>query len=95
MAVFRLHRKEWEKGFRPLPQPGSGTSKKKKYSESDTPDELIPPGRGRKGVSSGLSTIVKRTPQTKPKTNTVKAANSNWWSTLDARGTTPKGSMKL
>ncbi|OAX35721.1 ribonuclease H-like protein [Rhizopogon vinicolor AM-OR11-026] len=94
MAVFRLHRKEWEKGFRPLPPPGAGASKKRKHLESDTLDELTPAGGGRKGVSSGLSTIVKRTPQTKTKT-AVKATNSNWWTTLNTSSTTPKGSMKL
>ncbi|KAG2153168.1 MipD protein [Suillus clintonianus] len=91
MAVFRLHRKEWDKGFKPLPAPEAGASTKRKRVESDEPDAPTPPGRGRKGVSSGLSTIVKRTPQTKSKTP-VKTASSNWWTTL---GTSAKGSMKL
>lgn len=92
MAVFRLHRKEWEKGFRPLPAPGAGASNKRKRVESSEPAAPTPPGRGRKGVSSGLSTIVKRTPQTKS-TTAVKTASNNWWTTLN--GIAGKGSMKL
>jgi RNA exonuclease 4 len=91
MAVFRIHRKEWEKGFRPL---GAGASKKRKRSESDTQEELTPPGEGRKGVSSGLSTIVKRTPQMRTKA-VVKAPSSSWWTTLETSSTTRKGSMKM
>ncbi|KAG2104010.1 ribonuclease H-like domain-containing protein [Suillus discolor] len=94
MAVFRLHRKEWEKGFKPLPAPRAGASKKRKLDESSEPAEPTPPGRGRKGVSSGLSTIVKRTPQTRSK-STVKTASNNWWTTLGASGIAGKGSMKL
>ena len=90
MAVFRIHRKEWEKGFRPL---GAGASKKRKRSESDTQEDLTLPGEGKKGVSSGLSTIVKRTPQTRTKA-AVKAPSSSWWTTLET-STTRKGSMKL
>ncbi|KAG2347371.1 ribonuclease H-like protein [Suillus weaverae] len=94
MAVFRIHRKEWEKGFRPLPAPGAGASNKRKRVKSSEPDAPTPPGGGRKGVSSGLSTIVKRTPQTKSKT-AVKTTSNNWWTTLGASGIAGKGSMKL
>jgi len=94
MAVFRLHRKEWDKGFRPFPAPGAGESKKRKHAESDEPDALTPTGGGSKGISSGLSTIVKRNPQTKTKA-AAKTTNSKWWTTLGASGTTAKDSMKL
>ncbi|KAG2135529.1 MipD protein [Suillus cothurnatus] len=94
MAVFRLHRKEWEKGFRPLSVPGAGASNKRKRVESSEPTVPTPPDRGRKGISSGLSTIVKRTPQTRSKT-AVKTASNNWWTTLGTSGIAGKGSMKL
>ncbi|KAG1737861.1 MipD protein [Suillus paluster] len=84
----------WDKGFRPLPTPGASASNKRKRAECSELDAPTPPGRGRKGVSSGLSTIVKRTPQTKTKT-AVKTASSNWWTTLGASGIAAKGSMKL
>ncbi|KAG2129871.1 MipD protein [Suillus bovinus] len=94
MAVFRLHRKEWEKGFKPLPAPGTGASNKRKRVENIELATPTPLGRGRKGVSSGLSTIVKRIPQTKSKT-AVKTASNNWWTTLGASDIAGKGSMKL
>jgi RNA exonuclease 4 len=32
MAIFRLHKKEWEKGVRPIVTPNANTSKKRKRS---------------------------------------------------------------
>lgn len=101
MAVYRLHKKEWEKGSRPQPaavqaSSKATSSKRKAPSESGSNDEekvdddgddssgddvesqskpspvpvkSIPkgkpapkvyPGGGRKGVSSGLLTVVRR-----------------------------------
>lgn len=81
MAVFRLHRKEWEKDARPM------TGKRKAASEPNEDDEddglfqgkgksskkNLPDGQGRKGVSSGLSTIVHRKVATPAK---------KWWKEL-------------
>lgn len=72
MAVFRIHRKEWEKGNKPLLQTkkrkraeGTANDADEKSSKDETEAETSPPtfpGGGRKGVSSGLTTIVKRGP---------------------------------
>ncbi|KAG6889539.1 hypothetical protein C0992_004799 [Termitomyces sp. T32_za158] len=70
MAIYRIHRKEWEKGNKPLPQ----TKKRKRVEgmagdadDNEGKDGMEAesstfPGGGRKGVSSGLSTIVRRGP---------------------------------
>ncbi|KJA20623.1 hypothetical protein HYPSUDRAFT_42931 [Hypholoma sublateritium FD-334 SS-4] len=92
MAVYRLHKKEWEKGSRPLPPPSAksaavtAATKRKEMDKSDSdvsdsegddsPEPVVAPklngkgkgkdapteypGGGRKGVSSGLSTVVRR-----------------------------------
>jgi RNA exonuclease 4 len=76
MAVFRLHRKAWEKGSRPV----EVVAKKRKRGVGDVGgrddlDEPEPgyargfPGGGRKGVSSGLSTV-------------VRGKKSKWWTEL-------------
>ncbi|THH30878.1 hypothetical protein EUX98_g3325 [Antrodiella citrinella] len=76
MAVYRLHRKDWDKGVRP---PRTSASKKRKATEDDSDgddddaqgrnpakrkkskkQEKAFPGGGRKGVSSGLSTVIKQ-----------------------------------
>ncbi|KAF8959250.1 ribonuclease H-like domain-containing protein [Flammula alnicola] len=146
MAVYRLHKKEWEKGSRPLP-PGSkilmttttttttvtstttatsstSSTKRKEFefaddeSDSDSDDESTSrdppqsqvkqkdkapasaarqadaskstfPGGGRKGVSSGLSTIMRHTGG-KPHMSGAKgggagvaaASKSEWWKQL-------------
>ncbi|KAG6885086.1 hypothetical protein C0993_005968 [Termitomyces sp. T159_Od127] len=70
MAVFRIHRKEWEKGNKPLPQTkkrkrteGTADDGDEKEGKDETQAETSLstfPGGGRKGVSSGLTTIVRR-----------------------------------
>ncbi|EJF64761.1 ribonuclease H-like protein [Dichomitus squalens] len=146
MALFRLHRRTWEKNVRPLPLPhhkssGSATPepsalRKRPRAESlsqssDEPGEdsegregatdisIAPsqvdkgkakkkgktrtvsaesfPGGGRKGVSSGLSTVVKRAGgsaggRTRVKTKTKE----KWWKDLGG-GTSgdSKGSVRL
>ncbi|KAJ7087368.1 ribonuclease H-like domain-containing protein [Mycena belliarum] len=99
MAVYRIHRKEWEKGSAPLRLPTAGKGKKRarddeSHDSDDSADEAAPaagkgskskaastsfPGGGRKGVSSGLSTVVRRAaPSTEKKP---------WWKDLgDAPG---------
>ncbi|TFY53631.1 hypothetical protein EVJ58_g9347 [Rhodofomes roseus] len=88
MAVFRLHHKEWEKGQRPdgplstkkrkragsVPDATHATSKSTTKVSATVASEF--PGGGRKGVSSGLSTIVKRKETVSTKTN------DKWWTKL-------------
>ncbi|KAI0645313.1 hypothetical protein C8Q79DRAFT_1011398 [Trametes meyenii] len=162
MALFRLHRKEWEKDFRPLPQaahippdptvnPGArmdleaGSSRtqakavsRKRLREAEESSELgdvdgeesgveeedrdrsgkvedkrngggrvkaqakkgaeqMFPGGGRRGVSSGLSTVVKRGPGGNVKNGGrgggVKAkTQEKWWKDL---GGGAKGSVRM
>ncbi|KAJ7715943.1 ribonuclease H-like domain-containing protein [Mycena maculata] len=88
MAVYRLHRREWEKGSAPLRLPtskakqrrtadedeeeGSGSDDDEpvkisaKGQQKEKPTEKCP-GGGRKGVSSGLSAIVRRVSSTSVK----------------------------
>ncbi|KIJ95917.1 hypothetical protein K443DRAFT_108121 [Laccaria amethystina LaAM-08-1] len=120
MAVFRLHRKDWEKGNRPIPLQGesaatAGTKRKRgdgdaaeKEEEGNDGGEVVKPsstkkekkkkkkvnsqeypGGGRKGVSSGLSTVVRHGPgKEKEKTQ--------WWKQLPTV-TMPgsKGSVRI
>ncbi|KIM35043.1 hypothetical protein M413DRAFT_449924 [Hebeloma cylindrosporum] len=147
MAVYRIHKKEWEKGSRPPPVPKvatasssapatSSTKSRKRTaveaefasdseseSQSDTVEpstnntnnipklkststpqptvatkkgktkdsSTIFPGGGRKGVSSGLSTVIKKvTPGSKMSHSTLRgnpksaggAGKSEWWKQL-------------
>ncbi|GLB37965.1 putative EXOIII [Lyophyllum shimeji] len=79
MAIYRLHRKEWEKGNKPLM-----TRKRKRADKSpdeageasEKEDEALTassttPGGGRKGVSSGLTTVVRHGSAVEKKTK--------WW----------------
>ena len=118
MAVYRLHRKDWEKGNRPIPLQGgsvaiAGTKRKRDDDAAEKEEEgndegvvVKPssakekkkkkklniqeyPGGGRKGLSSGLSTVVRRGPgKEKEKTQ--------WWKQLPTV-TTPgsKGSVRI
>ncbi|KAF9552649.1 ribonuclease H-like protein [Agrocybe pediades] len=140
MAIYRLHKKEWEKNSRPLhlptnksaPAASSSSSNKRKEmsdseSESDSDEEekgstkaatlkQIPspkakgkmkassgfPGGGRKGVSSGLSTVVRRAGKAVSKGGSSDAvqpkAKSEWWKTLPGSmpsSTGAKGSVTV
>ena len=118
MAVYRLHRKDWEKGNRPIALQGgpvatAGAKRKRdddasENEEEGNNDEVVVkpslakekkkkkklnsqeyPGGGRKGVSSGLSTVVRRGPgKEKEKTQ--------WWKQLPTV-TTPgsKGFVRI
>ena len=79
MALYRLHRKEWDKNWHPpqlqtLAKSAEVKSLKRKRSLED-PEPVVdssakkgkqkamksvPTAEGRKGISSGLSTVVKR-----------------------------------
>ncbi|KAJ3761623.1 MipD protein [Lentinula raphanica] len=102
MAVYRLHRKEWEK-VSPNPVKAAAfdtTSKNSNHAKSDIEKEdskekrkvenLNPPG-GRKGVSSGLSTIVRR-----GRGSNVPERRSQWWKKLGNSGSSDsKGSIRI
>ena len=66
MAVYRIHRKEWEKSIQSSPKHVHPKKRKRVSAEDDNVEDVKKsqgpafPGGGRKGVSSGLSTIVKR-----------------------------------
>ena len=135
MAIYRLNRKEWDKGFRPLPLPSSTTessttiNKKRKAEGDDNDDAKVSEeeqstkpstkskrkkpeefsGGGRRGVSSGLSTIIRRGCQVEhkkyntsisetKKSNSVKTSG-NWWTTLGGISSKSvagsKGSLRL
>ncbi|KZT22443.1 ribonuclease H-like protein [Neolentinus lepideus HHB14362 ss-1] len=114
MALYRLHRKQWEKGKRmPLPDAfaatsKSGSKKRKREGEGEGDDggqttEL--PGGGRKGVSSGLSVVVKRFGEHdvrdhhsdkihKKSAGDGKKSSAQWWKQLGDAGTkVSKGSI--
>ncbi|KAI0759975.1 ribonuclease H-like domain-containing protein, partial [Trametes elegans] len=107
MALFRLHRKTWEKDFRPFPRPSapssssrprstspalaastSKTKAKGKAKASPAPDDASAfPGGGRRGVSSGLSTVVKRLGGGGKDRNSAKSKSrpnpqKKWWTEL-------------
>lgn len=98
MAIYRLHRREWEKG-KPLQLPsakdsdGSDPSRrpgKRKRSLGELDND--PPGGGKKGISTGLSTVVKRSDPSKIKntSSTGSKKKSEWWSELGSS----KGSLR-
>ena len=143
MALFRLHRRTWEKNVRPLPQgsanpppavphkrsrstmmsesaddededrdeqggedipdasPAANRKGKKKKGKAEGAESF--PGGGRRGVSSGLSTVVKRAGvaasskmkiKTKTKTNTN--TKEKWWKELGGGGSSgSKGSLRM
>ncbi|KAH9485822.1 RNA exonuclease 4 [Psilocybe cubensis] len=126
MAVYRLHKKEWEKGSRPQPvgvhaASKAASSKRKAPSQSGSDEEeggdggdddssdseahsrrkpspaLVKPvlkgkntpkeypGGGRKGVSSGLSTVIRRAGEkTKAGGGVIDKATvkTEWWKQL-------------
>ena len=100
MALYRLHRKAWDKTFRNLPAPGQKSKgKKRKREESEDASALGEhvlkskkseaesfPGGGRRGISTGLSTVVKHHGGSAKVTFGTKGGGGgtkgSWWSTL-------------
>lgn len=98
MAIFRLHRKLWEKDLprshfltasrqkRPAPEEDEDSEEEEEGSSTEaanhpkkpraTPKKEFP-GGGRRGVSSGLSTVIKR------KDAPGKSSKSAWWKDLN------------
>jgi len=95
MGVFRLHRKEWEKGTRPSGDHGSTSKKRKSRSggsegvEEEYGQSSKFPGGGRKGVSSGLSTVIMRG------SGSGAGEKSKWWKELGGGSAKSKGSMQF
>ena len=98
MAIYRLHRREWDQG-KSLPLPpseGPGRSdpprkqKKRKRSGGEGYDD---PSGGKKGISSGLSTVVKQLdyPKTKNTSSLTLKKKTEWWSELGSS----KGSLRI
>ncbi|EKM75965.1 hypothetical protein AGABI1DRAFT_79178 [Agaricus bisporus var. burnettii JB137-S8] len=102
MAVFRMHKKEWEKGVKPIEISGASKKRKGKIRVQDDDgsgdEEEGEDGDGksgsipntRKGISSGLSTVGK------PFSTSTKSSSKekkSWWSELPKSGS--KGSIRL
>jgi RNA exonuclease 4 len=89
MAIYRVHRKEWEYGQKPSSNkaskplgasaspsatlPTTATTKNKRKNSLISEPEAFP-GGGRKGVSSGLSVVVKHKHE-----RAVDASGHNGW----------------
>ena len=143
MALFRIHRKEWEKGARPLPtaptKPSNAQASSSSHNSRKRPHEgdvsrddvgsddeeeidgdeaaVTPaskrsgkskgkskahdafPGGGRRGVSSGLSTVVKRVGASgkgddgQARSKGKSKTKEKWWKELGGGGS--KGSLRL
>lgn len=133
MAIYRLHRKQWEQAYSVVPirvrnapsqptassesttsdTPASNSTSKKRSRQSGDDDSDVDsdtntkkkekfPGGGRKGVSSGLSVVVKR-----GKGVTVKggkggggggdtgAEKTQWWKKLGSGSAGSKGAFRV
>lgn len=111
MALYRLHKKEWDKNFlHGLGQTFKGKKRKQDSISSDASYqgtankklkvEEIFPGGGRRGVSSGLSTVVKQRSSSAKSSiaaNGAEGGEGDWWSTLGgiASRTGSKGTLKM
>lgn len=99
MAIYRLHRKEWDKGRQkdfPTGPEAAPKSNKRKRIDADTDEST---GVGRKGVSSGLSTVIKRRGgkrEEKEKNIVVPKGKDKWWTELRAGSSgQAKGSVRV
>ena len=117
MAIYRIHKKEWDKDLLPLPVALNSKKRKASDEQEDTPVKETGdtdasqkpfkkfkaarqfPGGGQKGVSSGLSTIVKRSgqhPKRGASQSTGNEPKEKWWATLNptlSKGA--KGSIRI
>ncbi|KAJ7895822.1 ribonuclease H-like domain-containing protein [Mycena leptocephala] len=119
MAVYRLHRKEWERSAPRLRVSSVSATGKRRADEDEDEDEdedapSIPkdnrikdtktkpafPGGGRKGVSSGLSTVVRRSDGVSASGGDKRGkgkgggGGGEWWKVLGTGGGA-KGSMRV
>ena len=89
MAIYRLHRREWEKGQR-LPLPSledpdrSGPSRTRKKRGRSDGERDNRSDDGKKGTSSGITRIVKRSDPARTKNTSPLASKkkTDWWSEL-------------
>lgn len=111
MAIYRIHRKEWEKtihvprGAIPLPTivesnssstAASNGKRKRIETGAESPEPSLFPGGGRKGVSSGLGLVIKKgLGISKDATFSSSNVNSGTKWWKDLGGKNGKGSMKL
>ena len=99
MAIYRLHRREWDKGKSLLlpssEVPGCSdlprTPKKRKHPNGEGDND--PSGGGRKGLSSGLSTVVRRSDSSNTKNTSalMLKKKTEWWAELGSS----KGSLRI
>ena len=106
MAIYRLNRDQWEKGYAAVPIRVRRNAKAKAQSkasrertsvgpegEAGRRTKASPPSKAQlKGVSSGLSTVVRR--QMKDKRGT-DGAKVEWWSELAGTGDSLKGRIRV
>lgn len=87
MAVYRLHKKDWEKGSHTHPS----TSGKKRKKPDDAEEGVV----DRKGISSGLSVIVTRRGERKgDKGSPDSKEKKQWWKELGSNSQS-KGQVKI
>jgi RNA exonuclease 4 len=93
MAIYRLHRNVWERGNKSFDWKAFKKTAKKwkkgnpdKHEGDEKSESIGIPVGGRKGVSSGLSTVVKRS-------GSSSEGADQWWKELGAGSS--KGSMWL
>ena len=104
MAIYRLHRKQWERGYAVVPIRIQRKLKANDEAPGRTRSSREPPGTPhasetragtttqRKGISSGMSTVVQRPSTTK---DVVDGTKKKWWTVLTGTGEDPKGSIRV
>ncbi|KAI9465673.1 ribonuclease H-like domain-containing protein [Lactarius psammicola] len=114
MAIYRLHRKQWESGYDVVPirvqrkgrakavpndsdppiREGSGRTRSSREppATSHPSETRVGSITQRKGISSGMSTVVRR-PST-PKGG-VDGTKEKWWTVLSGTGEGSKGSIRV
>ncbi|KAN0116100.1 Ribonuclease H-like domain containing protein [Russula decolorans] len=106
MAIYRLNRGQWDKGYAAVPIRVQRNAKAKaQLKASREPKSIEPEGVARrrteasppsktqsKGVSSGLSTIVRRPTKGKGGTDGTKV---KWWANLAGTGDSSKGRISI
>ena len=111
MAIYRLHRRQWESGYAVVPI--RVQQKVRAKAEPSPPIEEVsgrtkpngePPTTShhsetrarittqRKGISSGVSTVVRRQSTTK---GGVDGTKEKWWTVLTGTGEGSKGSIQV
>jgi hypothetical protein len=102
LAIYRLNRGQWEKGYAAVPirvqrnakakaQLEKASRKRKGVARRQT-EASPPPKTQSKGVLSGLSTIVRRQMKDKAGTDGTKV---KWWSELAGTGDSSKGRISV